>query len=122
MYVLLQTRYTNDHKRCTGNKIEQSAAEITGAEEHIRLADIHKVSEYITPHNKHRTHLIDQYKFLELEQNQRVHESNLMVNHEQRRRQRDGRSNFHRTRCNPYQGLTPTQNKAKVRSKQTMVT
>jgi len=92
--------------RCTGNEVEQSAVEMTGSEEHVCLADIHNVREHDMQHNKRLTHCIDQYNLLGHEQDTTVHESCIVANREARRQQ-VGRSDFHHTRCNPCEGITP---------------
>ena len=100
--------------QCAGNKVEQSAVETTGSKEYIYLADIHNVREHNMQHNKHLTYCIDQYNFLGHEQDTTVHKSCIVVNYEVRRRQQVGRSDFHHTRYNPCEGITPHQNEAKV--------
>ena len=42
----------NIDKQGAGNEIKQSAVETTSDEEHLRLADICKVSSHITQHNE----------------------------------------------------------------------
>ena len=68
--------------------------------------------------NKHLTHRIDWYNFLGHEQDTAVYESCIMANCEARRWWQDGRSDFHHTRSNPCERVTPCQNEARVSRRQ----
>ena len=112
---------SKDNKQNPGNEIEQSAVETSGSEEHIRLADVQKVSETISQHDNQLTHCIERDEVLGREQNTTTHKPRIVVNREARkRRPRYGRSYLHHTRCNSCQGLAPYQNKVKVSSKHAM--